>query len=88
MLQSEKKIKRAPLFVPLASAKMHSFLFVSQTELQTGVFLTESSVDGRGGGAVDGGDGETVLGGVSKDLADVVTGDDTSGDDIEETHCD
>lgn len=49
--------------------------------------LTESSVDGGGGGAVDGGDGEAVLGGVGKDLADVVTSNDTSGDDIEETHC-
>lgn len=53
-----------------------------------GSLLTESSVDGGGGGAVDGGDGKAVLGGVGKDLADVVTGNDTSGDDIEETHCD
>lgn len=50
------------------------------------MWITKSGVDGRGGGAVDGGDGETVLGGVGKDLADVVTGDDAGGDNIEETH--
>jgi len=48
----------------------------------------ESSIHGAGGSAVDGGDGETMLGGIGKDLADVVTGDDTSGDDIEKTHID
>ena len=47
---------------------------------------TEGSVDRGGRGAVDGGDGETVLGGIGKDLADVVTGDDAGGDDIEKTH--
>lgn len=48
--------------------------------------ITKSSVDGGGRGAVDGRDGESVLGSIGKDFADVVASDDAGGDNIEKTH--
>ena len=48
--------------------------------------VTKGGVDGGGRSAVDGGDGEGVLRGIGVELAEVVTSDDTSGDDIEKTH--
>jgi len=48
--------------------------------------ITESGIDRGGRCAVDGGNGKAVLGGVGKDLADVIAGDDAGRDDIEDAH--
>lgn len=51
--------------------------------------VTKSGVDSGGGSAVDGRDGKGMLGSIGVELAEVVTSDDTSGNDIEKTHdCD
>lgn len=59
--------------------------FVDEKSKKTRIF-TKGGIDGGGGGAVDGRDGESMLGGIGVELAEVVTSDDTSGDDIEKTH--
>jgi hypothetical protein len=48
--------------------------------------FTESGIDRGGGCAVDGGDGKAVLGSIGENLADLVTGDDAGGNDIENAH--
>lgn len=53
---------------------------------QRNKIVTKGGVDGGRGSAVDGRDGKGVLGGIGVELAEVVTSDDTSGDDIEKTH--